>query len=118
MIQHELIHTSPLQTQFVVSATLCNFDLTDRSETFQQTTVLLLGYFRRLFRIVASHVLRSFVPEQGRQVQEQQRDRRVGVEPIRNSCRASAGCRATVLSVVSAEQSQVVGSSRVWAATH
>ena len=36
------------------------FDLTDRLETFQQTTVLLLGYFRRLFRIVASHVLRSF----------------------------------------------------------
>jgi hypothetical protein len=30
------------------------FDLTDRSETFQQTTVLLLGYFRRLFRIVAA----------------------------------------------------------------
>ena len=36
------------------------FDLTDRSENFQQTTVLPLGYFRRLFRIVASHVLRSF----------------------------------------------------------
>ena len=39
---------------------------------------------------------RRRVPEQGRQVQEQQLDRRVGVEPIRNNCRALTGCRATV----------------------
>jgi hypothetical protein len=36
------------------------FDLTDRSETFQQTTVLRLSHCCRPLHIVASRILRSF----------------------------------------------------------